>query len=157
MRTILPDRKAELDNELQFLEQEVMLREDYQVILDQGYEAYLMLAYDRLFGAKPDQVRSARDEMVSMHQREIQDSREKNQVFLYGDHLYLPASYFSNLSILPGIHPGCLPDSGHLEKVFRIATDHSLKISLEMVKNRNIPSYDRRTQDQSRNLLQTNF
>ncbi len=138
MRTILPDRKAELDNELQFLEQEVMLREDYQVILDQGYEAYLMLAYDRLFGAKPDQVRSARDEMVSMHQREIQDSREKNQVFLYGDHLYLPASYFSNLRSFPEFIRDVYQIPDTLKKVFRIATDHSLKISLEMVKKTGI-------------------
>ncbi|NLY70969.1 MAG: hypothetical protein GX076_04725 [Clostridiales bacterium] len=139
LKSKMPDRNLERNSELQFIEYEVMDREDYNIIIDKGYEAYLNKAYFTMFKSLPEDIKAAKDEQLRIHKNEILHAKLNHQLFLYGAHIHFPYSYFSNLRSFQQFVKDVYQIPDVVKEAGSIAVDHCINESLKTIKETGIP------------------
>ncbi|MGI6731806.1 MAG: uroporphyrinogen decarboxylase family protein [Anaerovoracaceae bacterium] len=139
MKTKMPDRNSEKENEFQYIEYEAMSREDYNIILNKGYDSYLNTAYYKMFGASPEAISAAKKQTLEMHKKEIYQARLNNQLFLYGARIYFPHSYFSNLRSFQQYVRDIYQIPDIMKEAGRIAMEHCIEEALLTVKETGVP------------------
>lgn len=139
MKSKIPDRNCKSDNELQFIEYEAMIRQDYSIILDKGYDAYLNAAYTTMFESTPEAMIVAKAQQLLIHKKEIRHAELNNQLFLYGAHLYFPHSYFSNLRSFQQFVRDIYQIPDLMKEIGSIAIEQCIQEALEAVKETGIP------------------
>lgn len=139
MKSKIPDKASEKDNEFQFIEYEVMSREDYNIIIEKGYKAYLDLAYLRMYEAGSSDIDWANQKQLEIHKKEIHQAELNHQIFLYGAHLYYPFSYFSNLRSFQQFVRDVYQVPDMVKEAGNIAMDQCVRQSLVTTKKTGIP------------------
>ena len=121
------------DYEYQIVEYEAMSRDDYQIIINKGYREYISTFFLKAYGASKEEIEQSEQEVLNLHQLEINHAISNDQVFLYGAHIYFPVSYLSNLRSFPEFIRDMYKVPELLCEVISIATDEAIKDCIKIV------------------------
>ncbi len=127
------------DYEYQIVEYEAMSREDYRIILNQGYREYIAAFFSKAYGSSKEEIAQAEQESLDLHRLEMEHAAASNQVFLYGAHIYFPVSYFSNLRSFPEFIRDMYQTPELLYEAISIATDAAIEEGIEIAAKTGIP------------------
>jgi hypothetical protein len=101
MRVRLPGRDLAADEPMQFDESELMVPADYDLIVEQGYDAFLEQFFPRL-GISPETVPQAQAAIARHSAEDSRTWRELGVYMLCGTKLRLPYDWFSYARSLTG-------------------------------------------------------
>ena len=104
-----------------------MSREDYWIVINKGYREYISTFYSKAYGTSKEEIDHAEQEVLNLHQLEINHAISNDQVFLYGAHIYFPVSYLSNLRSFPEFIRDMYKVPELLCEVISITTDEAIK------------------------------
>ncbi len=126
-------------SEFQFIEDEYMQQKDYAIILQHSYRQYLLEFYKRTYAASEEDVLKAERQMLNMHKKEVASAQECGQTFLYGAHLYFPASHFSNLRKFSNFIHDLYSDPDQMAECVMIGTRELTEGCLKTAEETGIP------------------
>jgi len=134
-----PGIELPADYEYQIDEYETMSREDYQIILNKGYKAYIETFFSKVYDSSKEEIELAEQKALDLHRLEIDNAISHEQIFLYGAHIYFPISYFSNLRSFPEFIRDMYKVPELLCEAISIAIDASIEEAINMVRKTGIP------------------
>lgn len=142
MRMKLPETiygKTRKSSEFQFIEDEYMRQKDYEIVLKHSYRQYLLEFYKRTYNASEEEVINAEKQMLDTHKEEVEAAIECDQTFMYGAHLYFPASHFSNLRKFSNFIHDLYSDPDKMAECIMIGTKELTAECMETAKKTGIP------------------
>lgn len=139
LKCCMPGVELPENSEYQIVEYEAMSRNDYNIILDKGYREYIMTFYSRAYGSSRESILRAEQELLKLHCMEIEHAASRNQAYLYGAHIYFPASYFSNLRSFPEFIRDTFQAPDLLLEAISIATDAAIEEGIGIAEKTGIP------------------
>jgi hypothetical protein len=134
MRVRLPGRDLPPDTPMQFDEEEFMVPEDYELVIERGYEAFLDAFFPRV-GIQQEVALEAR-EAIARHG--VEDGRlwgEKGVCLLVAGKLRLPFDWFSYARSLKGFMMDLFRRGDELIEAMDVALESMLESTKAMMRN----------------------
>ena len=138
MEMKLPEEGSMECGEFQYVEKQVMTKEDYGLLLSEGYRAYLFSYYKRIFNVSEPDVLAAEQLAMEVHLAEIESAKTCGQTFLYGAHLYFPGSHISNMRSFEEFIRDIYSDRGLVKKALAKATLQLIEDGIAITKKTGI-------------------
>jgi len=139
LKSKMPGVDLPEDYEYQVVEYEAMSREDYKIIINSGYKAYIQAFFQKAFGTTKEEAAMAEEDLLKLHHAERKSAEALGQVFLYGAHINFPAAYFTTLRSFPEFIRDTFKIPELLCEAISIATDDAIQECIDLVSKTGIP------------------
>ena len=122
-RVKMPGVELPPDALYQFHEYEAMTRDDYDVILNEGFKVLLERFWHKVHGSSPQDITEAQAKRIVVWNREIEESKRRGQAFLYGSLSSLPSDTLSMMRSIQAFFKDLFQIPDKVEAALDIVTD----------------------------------
>ncbi len=139
MKPMMPGVDLPQDCEYQLYEYEAATRDDYGLILEAGYHAFLDEYCKRVHKVNDEEIAKARNLQLDILKRQIKNAKRRGQIFLYGGFTVLASPLLCMMRSLEQFIRDMYQVPSLLDRVLEVVTEALVADGVACVRKTGIP------------------